>query len=206
MVDFVAGLCPTNRMDGGWVNVSYVHMKDEHCIEPLRPNHTYYQACHGAWRGRVCLRICDGKTLRSALGLIDVWSVYMIAYWPRWFGRFYLYTTVDYDPAGTVLHTTTIRWLGMPLLRSVETLTLDEDGKGFVLQGVSKSTFAPWRRLAITGNGDVDSTSTQANYQCTWLGTTLHQATHRTADVVTLRQEAPGLKAIQTLHRQTEAG
>ncbi len=173
-------------------------------MEPSAPNHTYYQACHGSWRARVFLRICDGKALRSALGWMDAWSVYMMAYWPGWLGRFYLHTTVAYDPAGTVLHTTTIRWLGIPLLRSVETLCLHDDGTAFDLQGMSKSTFAPWRRLAMTGTGHVDPTATQATYQCTWLGTTLHQTTHRAGDVVTLQQKAPGLEAVQTLHRQRQ--
>ncbi len=175
-------------------------------MEPPAPNHAYYQACHGAWRGRVCLRISHGKTLRSALGWMDVFSVYVMAFWPGWLGRFYLHTTVVYDPAGSVLHTTTIRWLGIPLLRSVESLALHDDGAGFDLQGTSSATFTPWRRLAMTGTGSVDCTATRATYQCTWLGTALHQVTHRVGDVVTVQQNAPGLQAHQTLHRQREAG
>ena len=122
--------------------------------------------------------------------LADRVSLRLMAAWPPFLGRFQLCTAVAYDAGGEVLHTTVVRWLGIPLQRSVETIVLEPDGRRFTVRG------------GMTGTGTMDETGTSATYVLSWLGVQVLQSTERERDVVTVRQKGPGFSGAQTLVRQ----
>lgn len=156
-----------------------------------RPAHAYYRACEGAWRGPIEVTLTDPRALASSgMGFADRVTLRMLSRWPRWLGRVVLDTSVAYDPSGRVLHTTVVRWLGLPLRRSVETITIDADGRAFRVSG------------GMDGTGRIDETGSRAEYELTWLGVTIHQRTVREPDVVTVVQEGPGFRSVQRLARQ----
>ena len=86
------------------------------------------------------------------------------------------------------------------MMRSVEYVTLDPDGRNFVVQGESRNTLLPWRRLRMDGHGYVDESATKATYHITWMGAQMTQSTLRRDDGVLLSQEAPGFSACQDLY------
>jgi hypothetical protein len=160
----------------------------------MQPNHTYYRGCAGVWRSPVSMAISDaGELSRSGMRLADRLSVRLMAIWPPFLGRFELCTTVAFDAADEVLHTTVVRWLGIPLQRSVETIALDPDGRRVTVRG------------GMTGSGTMDEAGTRASYELHWLGVPVRQSTQRELDVITVRQEGPGFSAGQTLLRQRAA-
>lgn len=157
------------------------------------PSHAYYRGCEGAWRAELDLTIADPAALRdSGMGLLDRLSLRLMAAWPRWLGRCWLHTTVACDGA-EVLHTTVVRWLGVPLQRSVETIALAEDGSRFEVSG------------GMVGQGSVDASGTRASYALTWLGAEITQTTVREDDRVTVTQAGPGFTGVQRLTRQPDA-
>ena len=130
----------------------------------------------------------------------------MMAWWPRWLGRLFLETTVAYNPGGQVHHTTTIYWLGIPMMKSAETVFIEEDGTSFRVQGESVASMMPWRKLPMTGAGEIDSTGCHATYRLNWMGTTVIQDTDRTDEGVVLRQAFPGFQGIQELRAAAGKG
>ena len=165
-------------------------------------NHTYYRECQGHWRCALTLKVTSVKALRASLGWMDLMSVMALAYWPRWLGRFFLETSVDYrGDVGEVTHTTCFRWLRLPLMQSTEVLHLEEGGENFTLVGKAKSLLAPWRRLPMEGSGRVLPSVMEAIYSVTWLGTMMYQRTVRDGDIVTLTQKTAGFEGVQRLER-----
>lgn len=159
-----------------------------------RPNHRYYAACQGVWRARVSMCVTDpARLVLSGMRLADRLSLRVMAAWPRWLGTFSLDTTVTYDASGQVRHTTVVRWLGIPMQRSVETFLLDDDGRRFTVSG------------GMTGAGTIDETGTRAEYDLVWLGAKFHQSTVLTADLVTVTQTGEGFDGVQRLVRQHRA-
>ena len=170
---------------------------------PARPNHAYYRACHGAWRSPLSLSIDDAAALAgSGMRWADRLSLVLIAKWPRWLGRFVMDTTVEYDESGTVGHTTAVRWLGIPLMRSVERIVLHEDGRTFAMEGEQRMGPLGWMRRPLSGGGSIDDTGDHAEYAFQWLGITLRQTTVREPDRVTVTQRGPGFSGVQTLQRR----
>ena len=163
------------------------------------PSHTYYRGAQGRWRGEMNARVTDVRALLGAMGLMNGASALMMAWWPWWLGRLELETTVSYGPQARVRHTTTIYWFFVPMMRSVEHLTLLEDGARFTLTGESCISLMPWRRVTLRGAGEVDPSARHATYTLEWMGTEFTQTTTRRDDGVTLQQEAPGFVATQTL-------
>lgn len=155
------------------------------------PAHTYYEACTGRWRAPIAFTLTDTRALgRSGMSLVDRLSIRLLAVWPAWLGRVHLDTTVAFRGPGEVVHTTVVRWLRVPLQKSVETFSLDPDGRRFTVRG------------SMTGSGVVDPTATRAEYTLFWLGVELRQRTVREGDRVTVEQEGPGFRAHQELQRQ----
>jgi hypothetical protein len=151
----------------------------------------YYRACQGRWRASYQLTITDLEAFeRSGLGWLDRWSLRLLARWPRWLGWVYMDTSVDCHEHGRVMHTTVVRWLGLPLMRSVEIFTLADDGASFTVSG------------GMTGTGRVDATTTRADYELRWRGAPIVQYTERTAERVTVHQQGPGFRGLQVLVRQ----
>jgi hypothetical protein len=151
----------------------------------------YYEACRGRWRSPISLTLTDAGALqRSGMSLLNRVGVRLLAIWPRWLGRIQLDTTVAPHEGREVVHTTVLRWLGLPLQKSVEIFTLDPDGCRFTVRG------------SMTGGGSVDPTATSADYTLTWLGVQIRQRTAREDDRVTVHQEGPGFRGHQELLRQ----
>lgn len=156
-----------------------------------RPNHRYYAGCAGVWRAPLSIRITDRARLaRSGLGFADRLGIQVMAAWPEWLGALTLHTTVAYDAVGKVIHTTVVRWLGIPIQRSVETIALDPDGGRVTVSG------------GMTGTGTIDPTTTLAEYDLAWHGVGVRQSTVRAADLVSVIQTGPGFEGAQRLVRQ----
>src|SRR5690606_5202672 len=78
------------------------------------PNRAYFRACQGSWRSPLALRVTDPSALAaSGMSWTDRLGMRALAAWSRWLGALTLDTTVIYDPAGVVAHTTVVRWLGV---------------------------------------------------------------------------------------------
>lgn len=153
------------------------------------PAHVYYDACEGRWRSPVEMTVHDpGALAASGMGLFDRLSVRLLAAWPRWLGRVLMHTTVAKD-GDEVVHTTTFRWLGLPIRKTVEVFTLAADGRSFTVTG------------ALEGEGHVEHDTAHAVYSFRWLGVQLSQRTERDGDRVTVHQEGPGFRGVQRLQR-----
>jgi hypothetical protein len=156
------------------------------------PAQTYYAACVGHWRAPIHLTITDPAALaRSGMGWLDRVGLRLLARWPAWLGRVHLDTQVVVVSDDVVHHHTVIRWLGLPLRRSLEVYTLHPDGHGLTITG------------DMAGDGTVDATATRARYTLRWLGVTVRQHTVRDGDRVTVVQEGPGFGGTQVLVRQS---
>lgn len=123
----------------------------------------------------------------------------MIAAWPSWLGRFSLETSVAYDGSPSVVHTTRVRWLGVPMMKSIETIRLAGDAETLTMEGEQRVFPAWWSLRPVTGTGHVESH--RASYSFEWLGVRLEQTTLREADRVTLTQRGPGFEGVQRLQR-----
>jgi hypothetical protein len=166
------------------------------------PTHTYYQRAIGRWRGRIEAQVTDRRELMHAVGFFNGLSVWMMAAWPGWLGSMFLETTVVFDePNGRVEHTTTVRWCRLPMMRSVETVSLDDNGTQFRLKGIARNTLMPWLAHPVTGSGRVDDAAQIAHYKVSWFGATLTQETNLQDASITLSQKAPGFRASQVLKR-----
>jgi hypothetical protein len=159
------------------------------------PARAYYEACRGRWRAPVSIVVTDAGALRrSGMSLWSRLGVRLLAAWPAWLGRIQLDTTVSPDEGSEVVHTTVLRWLGLPLQKTVEIFTLDADGHRFTVRG------------SMSGAGSVDPSATRADYTLSWLGVQIRQQAAREGDRVTVRQEGPGFLARQELLRRAPTG
>lgn len=159
----------------------------------VRPAQAYYQACRGRWRARYAIDVTNPAALAtSGLGLRDRLGVRLLSAWPNWLGAIAMETSVDWADDRTVVHSTCLRWLGLPLMRSVETFALAEDGVHFEVRG------------GMTGRGRVDASAAGAHYTLTWRGALVVQHTERLPDQVTVVQLGPGFSGRQILVRQSD--
>lgn len=152
--------------------------------------HAYYAACEGRWVARLSLSLTDPAALASSgLSWLDRLSLRALAGWPRWLPAPRMHTTVV--PRGEeVVHTTTIRWLGLPVQRSVEVFRLDPDGTSLTVSG------------DLRGTGAVDPSAAGASYAFTWRGAAVRQRTTLAGDTVTVEQVGPGFRGVQVLRRR----
>jgi hypothetical protein len=154
------------------------------------PARTYYEACVGQWRSPVAITITDSAALAtSGASWLDRQSLRLLARWPAWLGRVFLDTEVAFRAADEVVHTTIVRWMGVPLQRSVEVYKLDADGARLSITG------------GMTGSGSINAAATQAVYQLAWLGMQIQQSTARDGDTVKVDQRGPGFHGVQMLVR-----
>jgi hypothetical protein len=152
----------------------------------------YYEACVGRWRAPIQITITDASALRSSgMSFVNRLSLRALSAWPRWLGGVYLDTTVACRDGAEVVHTTVVRWFGIPLQRSTETFSLDPEGRSFTVRG------------GMSGSGSVDASSTRAEYELRWLGVSIRQHTVREPDLITVHQEGPGFRGVQELVRQS---
>lgn len=169
------------------------------------PNLRYFEACVGAWRSSLDLRITNLAALwRSKMAYLDRVALCALALWPKWFGRPCLHTTVSMQTEQRVLHTTAVRFLGVLCFRSKEMIHLAPDGRAFKVVGAQLDK-PLWGTLEpVIGKGEVNSDATAASYQIQFLGVPLMQTTTRDSDLVTLIQHGPGWEGIQRLRRISE--
>lgn len=125
------------------------------------------------------------------MGLLDRLSVHLLSRWPAWLGRVHLDTSVAFSGEHDVVHTTVVRWFGLPLQKSVEVFTLDPDGQHFTVQG------------GMTGSGSVDAAGMRAEYTLRWLGMEMRQHTVLQDGRVLVEQDGPGFHGHQELVRVT---
>lgn len=143
----------------------------------MPPNRAYYAAMHGAWRGRYRLELTGRVTAASPLDAL-AWRGF--AWLLRLFPAF-LETSVD--ASGTdVLHTTTLRVLGIALMKSVERIELDEDGHRLTLRGRQRFLMEPWRPREVSGAGEIAHDVSGASYTLAFLGVSLEQRVERIDD------------------------
>jgi len=170
-------------------------------LTDLPPNQAYYRACAGRWACRLGGDVRDFSALRGAVGLINALSLVTLSRWPPFLGTPVLKTSVAFEDSGDVVHTTAVTWLGVPLVRSREVITLDQDGTRLRMSGQSRFLVAPWRVECVEGVGEIDASTTRATYQLQLMGTQMLQTTERSDDAVTLTQTMPGYAAVQPLER-----
>ncbi len=143
----------------------------------LPPSHRYYRAMQARWRGRLTLAITDRAALaRAAMGTFDrlAWRLTALA------GRPWFETSVDYESGAArneVVHTTRVRSLGVTLVRGVEILTLDPDGRRFTLRGEHRFLWAPFGVRRVEGVGEVREAADGASYSFSYLGAAITQTT-----------------------------
>jgi len=166
-------------------------------------NHAYYHACVGRWACAFTPEVSDFGALRRALGTAAALGLWAMTRWPACLGASRLHTTVSYAPGGDVMHTTRVTWLGLPLMRSRELITLDPDGRHLRVRGESRSSVTPWRKDRIEATGEVSTATTRASYSIRFMGAEMLQTAERDAERVTLTQELPGYRVIAPLGRVT---
>jgi hypothetical protein len=155
------------------------------------PAHAYYRACVGRWHCPLQITVTDAARLAaSGMGLLDRLSLRLFSRWPRWLGRVTMETSVAFDASGDVVHTTHVRWLGLPLQRSVEVFTLAPDGISLTVRG------------GMTGTARALPGGTSVEYELRWRGAPIRQRTERAQDQVTIRMEGPGFAGVQRLARR----
>ncbi|PRQ09785.1 hypothetical protein [Enhygromyxa salina] len=166
-----------------------------------QPHRAYYLSCVGRWRCELDMRITDTERLRhSEMPLLDRVALRLVSAWPAWLGRLRLDTSVHFE-GPVVVHTTRVRWLGLPMMLSVERIEFDDDGRSFTLEGEQRVAPLWWRARAVVGAGEVDEDTEHARYRLTWLGAPLQQSTIRGADALALHQLGPGFEGTQHLRR-----
>ncbi len=168
------------------------------------PNHRYYRACHGAWRCALDFNVHDGDAFRkSEATLVERLRVRSMVWSPKLLGAFTLDTTLDYlshGEKGEAVHTTRVSKWGFTVMRSVDRITLDPDGRHFMMQTEQRA--APFfLREEFGGPGEVDESGTHASYTFRYLGADTLQTGHVEGDRVTLTQESSWLRAVQRLKR-----
>lgn len=157
--------------------------------EAVSPARLYYTGCQGRWRAPVDVRVTDPAALRaSGMAWLTRVRLRLLAAWPPALGRLMLHTTVALD-GEDVVHTTAIRWLGVPLAATVERFRIDPDGRRLRATG------------GAVGEGEVDATGTRATYALTWFDTPLRMTTRRHPDAVEIDQEGAGWRGRHVLAR-----
>lgn len=127
---------------------------------------------------------------------------------PRWLGlRFDTDVVCHLDrPTPEVVHRSWVRWLGLPLYHSVETMFLDPDGRSFAVRGVLKwPTF--WSPEALTGTGTIHEGEPHAAsyaFQFRMLGATvdLAQDTRWEGDHLAVSQRNRWVQGVQRIARR----
>ena len=170
----------------------------------MQPHIQYYRACVGSWSGRTDLRVTSFADLRGVIGFFNAFPIWMLSCVSGWIGRLSLNTSVRFEDEQHVVHTTALRWFGIPLLVGEETITLHADGRSFELRGSSRMSVNPFRTNEVSGTGEVSDDANHASYTLQFFGAQMQQETTRSDDSVTLEQMMPGYAAVHHLLRIVE--
>lgn len=169
------------------------------------PVQAYYAPLHGAWTCPFEF-VLDEDALRAApMHAFDKLRLRMTVWTAKLFGPLRMDTTLDYRTSGdqgVMLHTTRVSKWGFPLMLSRESITMDADGRRFVMRGGLRMIPSYWNiRDFGEGQGVVDETATRATYTFDWLGVTMRQETVSTIDTVTITQTTSFSRGVQRLSR-----
>jgi hypothetical protein len=106
---------------------------------------------------------------------------------------------------GAVVRTTRLSKWGMTLLRSVEIIRLDHDGRSFVMRSEPRfwPTLSRARDLGAA-HGEGNETASGATYRIPWFGGELIQRTRLGEDGLQVTQEMPWLRAAVPLRREPQ--
>ena len=171
---------------------------------PDTPNHLYFRAKEGHWRGKIRFEVTDPRGLRaSSLSRMDKWSLRSLGLASR-LSALVLTTTVDYASRGhqnEVLHATRVTNLGVPVYRSAETVFLGEDGRNFRYEG--REAFFPFlRRVHVAAEGAVSEDHDGAVYRIPCFGMTMEQVTRMTNEGLEVTQRTAFTQAVILLKWQ----
>ena len=133
------------------------------------PARTYYTSLTGRWRGTFSLRVTRSEALRGMPLLTQ-----LVALAARFGGRATMVTTLREEAPHRFQHTTQVSRLGLPLLRSDETITLQDDGRSFVIEGWQQFL---WHHEPYRAEGHVADDALGAHYPITWLRAPMTQTT-----------------------------
>ena len=153
----------------------------------------YYQSMIGRWQGAYRFAITDWQAMKRALPVvIDRWR--MIVF--HCMGSQRISTSVRFEDAMTVKHTTRIEKWRVPGFISTEWFLLDENGR--TLRVKMNQRIAPffWRlRHFENGTGVVEDSKVGAVYRLPWIGGEINQQVLIVDDGVQLTQSTAWFRA-----------
>lgn len=172
------------------------------------PNRAYYDACAGRWACRMQFAITDWRAWRrSRMALIGRLNLAALAAAVRLLAL-RLDTSVDVSGAarGEVVHTTRVSKWGVTLMRSVDRIALDANGRDATMR-VDMSFFPLLGRAQRfpPAAATIDADARRADYRIPWFGGEMHQTGELSADgmTVTLIQQTDFSRGVQVLRRET---
>jgi hypothetical protein len=173
------------------------------------PNWTYFRAVAGRWGGPLDFAITDWRAFRAArMPLGDRLSLLAMAWLTRLVGACQLDTGVDVASGAArdeVVHTTRVSKWGVTLMRSVDTLRLDRNGRDMTMR-IELGLWPALRRARVAAEtpAAVDASGLWASYRFPWFGVEMRQRGERSADgcTVTLTQETSFSRGVQVLRRR----
>ncbi|MDX2169684.1 MAG: hypothetical protein SF182_21625 [Deltaproteobacteria bacterium] len=170
------------------------------------PNRAYYEACAGRWACQLDFAITDWRAWRgSRMALVGRLNLLALAAAVR-IARLRLDTSVDVNDAarGEVVHTTRVSKWGLTLMRSIDRITLDANGRDATMR-VAMSFFPLlWRAERFpSAAATIDASARRADYRIPWFGGEMHQSGALSADgaTVTLVQATEFSRGVQVLRR-----
>lgn len=168
-------------------------------MPPEPPNLVYYRAVEGHWRCRFDFRITDHRALRRDVKrLRDRIQLRVLAALAR-FGL-WMETSVDCTRVNShreVIHTTRLAKWGITLIRTLEVILLDANGRDFVME-------VSMRLGGGKCSGTVNEAGTMASYEIPFFGAVMRQTGHREGDVTRIMQETAFSRGEQRLRRVVE--
>jgi hypothetical protein len=174
---------------------------------PPAPNRAYYEACAGRWACALDFAITDWGAWRgSRMALIGRLNLLALAAAVRLIGPLRLETSVDVSDAdhGEVVHTTRVSKWGVTLMRSVDRLSLDANGRDAVMR-VAMSFFPLLAHAQHfpPAPAHIDADAHRADYRIPWFGAEMHQSGELSPDgtTVTLIQATDFSRGVQVLRR-----
>ena len=177
-----------------------------------RPNHRYYLANHGQWRGELRWTMTSWRAFRThRMGLMDRLQVLSLVFTTWALGPLNMETEVDYHgqgpTTGDVVHLTRLGKWGVTLLKSREVFSLHGDGQEVGVRGERRS-LPLWR---AEGFGDsaarVHEDGRRASYAFPWFGTRIEQTVvilEEGHDRITM--ETPWMRGEAEVRRVPSAG
>jgi hypothetical protein len=173
----------------------------------IAPNWAYYRAVEGTWSAPLELVITDWAAFRACpMSRLDRLSLLGLVWTTRLLGPFRFETSVDASRAAArqqVVHTTRVARWGMTLMRSVDTLTLDANGRDATMCVYMRVWPMPWRaRRTPPTPAQIDAAGRAATYRFPWFGTEMRQHAALDGGVVTLTQQTAFSRGVQRLTRR----